>query len=151
MTNESDVEDANDANEPTVLHVIQPAHTESQVEELFRDVEDRLMHVMTIFPFVSASMLQTGIGPSLPPKMWRPVLHRMVSKGLVAATRLSAQTPAGRAMSYLIYHRADNSYLYNAQLRPQTLTVEQYTVEQADNEPQAATQTQTPQQTATTA
>ena len=44
-------------------------------------VRERIITLLTIYPIISPSMLQIGLGSSLPTLVWRPVFDSMVSAG----------------------------------------------------------------------
>lgn len=78
----------------------------SETEEDFIPTTDdyiraRIIHVLTIYPGISPSMLQVGIGTALAPKMWHPVMQRLKDDGLVVETEVMAQAPShGRDLTY---------------------------------------------------
>jgi hypothetical protein len=67
-------------------------------------VREKIIHVLTVFPRLSHSMLQVGIGTSMPPAIWRPILAQMIRAGEVVETPLTARTPHGRDQTYEILH-----------------------------------------------
>lgn len=69
-------------------------------------VRERIRHVLAIYPRVSRSMLQVGIGTSMPPVLWKPVLDKMIEDGEVTSQNTSYATPAGRHNSYEILQLA---------------------------------------------
>lgn len=69
-------------------------------------VRERIRHVLAIYPRISRSMLQVGIGTSMPPAIWGPVLERMIAEGEITAENASHSTPAGRHQSYAILQLA---------------------------------------------
>lgn len=71
----------------------------SATEEL---IEARIIHVLTIWPKLNPSMLQVGIGTALSPKMWHPVLDRLISEGKVIKQELSGRGPTGRDQIFTI-------------------------------------------------
>lgn len=44
-------------------------------------VRERIITLLSIYPTISPSMLQIGLGSSLPTLVWRPVFDEMVSAG----------------------------------------------------------------------
>lgn len=60
---------------------VQPTLDDASADRAYRD---RILKTLTVFPELSLSMLHTGIGPSLPSKVWKPVLMQMVEEGVVA-------------------------------------------------------------------
>lgn len=65
-----------------------------------KDMEEKIKHVLEIFPIISPTMLQIGIGPQVPPKVWRPVLNRLIDEGIVVQDTVGAQNTTGRHLSY---------------------------------------------------
>lgn len=76
---------------------------EEEFVTLTRDyVRQRIIHVLRIYPKISMSMLQVGIGTAITPKFWRPVLADMEKEGTVSVNTVSSVTPSGRDQSYRI-------------------------------------------------
>lgn len=71
------------------------------------DMAVRITHVLKHFPRLSHSMLQVGLGPNLPPRVWRPVLDEMITEGEVKVETLSVTAPSGRQQSLTIISLAD--------------------------------------------
>jgi len=65
-------------------------------------IEARIMHILSIYPKLSNSMLQVGMGTSLPPKIWKPTLMALVKSGVLTSSSVSSVTPEGRAQSYTV-------------------------------------------------
>src|SRR3954471_5086154 len=65
-------------------------------------IRARIIHTLKIFPKISKSMLQVGIGTSLGPKLWNSVYEQMVEEGDVIVDRVDYKTPAGRSQTYTI-------------------------------------------------
>lgn len=63
-------------------------------------IRGRIIHVLTIYPGISSSMLQVGIGTALGPKLWHPVMDRLKASGRVVETEIMAQAPNGRDLTY---------------------------------------------------
>lgn len=60
-------------------------------------IRDKIVHILTLCPTITPSMLQVGLGPGLAADFWRPVLERMVSEGVLYVRDVSHTTPKGRA------------------------------------------------------
>jgi hypothetical protein len=75
-------------------------------------IRKKITHLLSIYPKVSPSMLQVGIGPSIAPAMWKPILAQLKDLGLVIETQLQAQTHTGRHQTYTIYELADPESLH---------------------------------------
>lgn len=63
-------------------------------------IRARLIHVLTIYPGISPSMLQVGIGTAISPKMWHPIMNRLKEEGIVKESEYMAQAPNGRDLTY---------------------------------------------------
>ncbi len=63
-------------------------------------IKDKILHILKIYPVISPTMLQGGLGPYMRPAQWRPVLKTLVEKGKVLETQESLQTHAGRYNMY---------------------------------------------------
>ncbi len=68
------------------------------------DVRQKILHILTIYPVLSPTMLQGGLGVYMKPAVWRPVLQRMIEEELVIETKESKLTPSGRYNSYTKLH-----------------------------------------------
>lgn len=64
------------------------------------EIQRKIIHLLRIYPVISPTMLQAGLGPSVKPDTWRPALDHLVSGGRVVEAQQSAQTPAGRYNTY---------------------------------------------------
>lgn len=67
----------------------------------------RILHCLSIYPRISPSMLQVGIGPSLPPSIWKPLLDTLIGEGKVVREIVSKQTPQGRLRTYEVLFAAN--------------------------------------------
>lgn len=71
-----------------------------KTEEL---IKKRILHTLKIFPILSHSMLQQGIGTGFPPQLWAPVLETLIEEGLVIRTQTSATHPVTlRSQTYTL-------------------------------------------------
>lgn len=77
------------------------AQKTKEPEELDPDtIRNKILHILKIYPVISPTMLQGGLGPYMRPAQWRPVLASLVKKGKVVETQESLQTHAGRYNMY---------------------------------------------------
>ncbi len=60
----------------------------------------KIVHLLKIYPIISPTMLQSGLGPQLKPAQWRPVLTTLIEQGKVIETKESMQTPSSRYNTY---------------------------------------------------
>jgi hypothetical protein len=77
---------------------MEEAEIEVDVNEPLRD---KIKHVLTIYPCISHTMLQAGIGPQITPKVWRPVVEEMIAQGELIQDQISATSPSGRYITYV--------------------------------------------------
>lgn len=59
---------------------------------------ERIKKILSIYPRLSPSMLHTGLGPSTPAQLWKPILQQMVDEGLV---KQEITTVGGRSYTTL--------------------------------------------------
>ena len=64
------------------------------------EIETRILHLLRIYPVISPTMLQSGLGPSTKPAQWRPVLVDLIARGKVRENQESMQTPSERYNTY---------------------------------------------------
>lgn len=65
-------------------------------------IRARILHTLMIYPKISNSMLQVGIGTAIGPKMWHPVMAELKSDGIVQEVEQVAKGPTGRDQTYKI-------------------------------------------------
>lgn len=70
-------------------------------------VKQKILHVLKIYPKISPSMLQVGIGTALPPKIWRPVYEDMLKEGTIKLETVGSSSPSGRDQTYHIISLTD--------------------------------------------
>lgn len=73
-------------------------------ESVNKEIETKILHLLGIYPIVSPTMLQGALGPSLKPKIWRPVLQKMREEGTIIETKVDGETPTGRYNAYTKIH-----------------------------------------------
>lgn len=59
-------------------------------------IKKRIMHTLRIYPKLSHSMLQIGIGTGFPPALWHPVLEKLIQDGVVRKHQVRATNPVSR-------------------------------------------------------
>lgn len=67
----------------------------------------RIMKVLSIYPRISPTMLQVGIGPQIPPRLWHPVLEKLVLENTVQREYITTDSQAGRFKTFTIISRTD--------------------------------------------
>lgn len=65
-------------------------------------IQERIIHVLTIYPRISPSMLQVGIGTAISPKLWHPIFNRLKAEGRIVESEYVARGPTGRDQTYKI-------------------------------------------------
>lgn len=65
-------------------------------------IRGRIVHVLSIYPRISVSMLQIGVGTSMPPTIWKPVMLEMIKEGIIKEERVAMSTPSGRQQVYTV-------------------------------------------------
>lgn len=63
-------------------------------------IRERIKHLLTVYPAISPTMLQAGLGPQTKPSKWRPLLQELVDEGVVKEETVQKMTPFGRHHSY---------------------------------------------------
>lgn len=63
-------------------------------------LEEKILHILSIYPIVSPTMLQGALGPSVKSAVWRPALSRLIEAGKVIEETESLQTPTERYNTY---------------------------------------------------
>lgn len=66
------------------------------------DIVERIKHCLTIFPKVSPTMLQMGIGAYINAVKWQPQLEQMIVDGIVIREFITLKSPAERWKSYTL-------------------------------------------------
>lgn len=56
----------------------------------------RILHTLWLYPKLSPSMLQVGIGTGFPPALWHPVLEKLVADGYVIRSQIQATNPVSK-------------------------------------------------------
>jgi hypothetical protein len=59
-------------------------------------IRKRITHTLWIYPRLSHSMLQIGIGTGFPPALWHPVLNKRVAEGIVKRHQVKATNPVSK-------------------------------------------------------
>lgn len=69
-------------------------------EAMELSIRTKIIHVLSIYPCISPTMLQIGIGPGLAPEFWHGVMEAMIMEGEISKTQVQAQAPSGRTQTY---------------------------------------------------
>lgn len=71
------------------------------------EVREKILHVLSIYPKISPSMLQIAL--NIKSAIWRPVVDTLVEEGLIKRSSLISPTPGGRHQSYIVLKRVGES------------------------------------------
>ena len=74
--------------------------TEPITQEVEAKAEAKILHLLRIYPLISPTMLQAGLGPYVKPGIWRPVLRRLIEQGVVREEKEELLTPDERYNTY---------------------------------------------------
>jgi len=74
------------------------SHTESGLTQ--NEIRLRILHILGIYPIISPTMLQGGLGPFCRPADWRPILSELLEEGVVIREEEQLPTTQGRSNSY---------------------------------------------------
>lgn len=73
-------------------------------EEVVRDkevlIKEMIIHLLTIYPSISPTMLQSGLGPSTKPALWRPILEELIENDIVVRDTEQSVSPYGQSNTY---------------------------------------------------
>lgn len=72
-------------------------------------IEARILKVLEIYPKISPSMLQIGIGSSLPTAIWKPILEDLVRRGIVVRDEIVSLSSTDRHQVYKVLSLAPSS------------------------------------------
>lgn len=89
---------------PNVIAADPDAATEglSEFSPSEKDIVEKVVHTLEIYPRLSWSHLQVSMGTALPPSVWKPVVLKMQTEGIVSIDHKYATIPNGRTQSYTI-------------------------------------------------
>ncbi len=66
--------------------------------ELFKNY---IIHILTVYPGISPTMLQVGMGPTAKAGWWKPILEEMIEDKIVAREWTTPlHGPAGKKICY---------------------------------------------------
>ena len=84
-------------NHPNVRELLdEVADEESTPSTTDRTIQEKILHVLNLYPKISPAMLQVGIGTSLPPDIWRPNYQKLIELGLIKEYQENHVSPSGR-------------------------------------------------------
>lgn len=82
--------------------------TDADINAARENVRAKILHILHIYPRISPTMLQGGLGPSCKPSIWRTILTEMIDEGLVEQVSENHKTPSGRNNTYTIIQMVKN-------------------------------------------
>jgi hypothetical protein len=74
------------------------------------DMRQRINHLLEVYPYISRAMIQVGLSPAIPPKMWGPVLDQMAERGEVVRHEVDVTNASNRTITKNIYHLPSSPY-----------------------------------------
>jgi hypothetical protein len=74
-------------------------------------IKAKIMYTLSVYPKISPSMLQVGIGPSTQPAIWRPILDDLIKDGLISREAVEKNTPTGRFNRHEVLSLTDTGRL----------------------------------------
>lgn len=66
------------------------------------EISAKILHILGIYPRLSPTMLQVGIGTGISPSIWHPVLEILIEQGKIIKHQEMAHSPKGREQTYTI-------------------------------------------------
>ncbi|MHA2067748.1 MAG: hypothetical protein ACXABY_25580 [Candidatus Thorarchaeota archaeon] len=78
------------------------ATAEVKTDEGTDGIRENILHILSIFPIISPSMLHITLGGSLPTKVWKPILEALITSGLVERGEHVTPAPNGRTRCYTL-------------------------------------------------
>lgn len=81
------------SNESASLAVVEFEAAKSSEDAMVTMVRQKILHTLSIYPKLSHSMLQIGLGTSFPSSLWRPVLDQLISEGQVISVQHKETNP----------------------------------------------------------
>lgn len=65
-------------------------------------IQEKILHTLKIYPKISVSMLQVGIGTAISANMWKPVFDKMIELGKIEVETRTFRAPSGRDIRHRI-------------------------------------------------
>jgi len=65
-------------------------------------LNEKIVFTLTMFPKLTPSMLQVGVGPHIPPRKWRPLVEKLILDGTIKRSELGVTTPIGQYRTYTV-------------------------------------------------
>ena len=74
--------------------------TTAAIDTDAEDIATKILHLLSIYPIISPTMLQGALGPQMRPAHWRPVLETLIEDKRVIESQKSMLTPTERYNTY---------------------------------------------------
>lgn len=84
--------------------VQQTSNTTDQINDVILATTGKIISLLETFPYISRTMIQVGLSPALPPKLWSPILDELVEKGEILKHSLPVTNNEGRTTTKVVYH-----------------------------------------------
>lgn len=66
-------------------------------------MKEKIVLVLTVYPIISRGMIQQGLGPGTPPRLWQPALDALIAEGQVGTTEVIKANTQGRPLTHTLY------------------------------------------------
>lgn len=63
-------------------------------------LKEKILHILRIYPVISPTMLQAGLGPQIAAGEWRPILEELIEQKKVTQDSVTSKGPSGRTITY---------------------------------------------------
>lgn len=67
------------------------------MQEVADAIKEKILHILSVYPKLSPSMLQMGLGAGCSASMWKPVLHGLIADGIAHQYFHASTFPSGKA------------------------------------------------------
>lgn len=74
-----------------------PAHDSRE-----ESIRSRILFLLSVYPVMSPSMIQQGIGPAVPIKVWRPIYEALITEGVLKREVFVLETNKGQARAHTL-------------------------------------------------
>lgn len=79
--------------------MVNKARQDSEASKMDKLIESKILHVLSLFPIISPSMLQMSLGTGIPASHWKPILEALIEAGEVYRYERLSVSPGGRAQA----------------------------------------------------
>lgn len=73
-------------------------------------IRDKLIFVLAVFPKLSSTMLQIGLGTSVSPSEWRPILASLIQEGIIVVDSVTYLSTVQRWQTYRIHRLREDIF-----------------------------------------